>query len=136
MTAKEFLSRAYRAEQRIHCKLAQLIALSDLVTRITITLDRVPVSTSRDVHATDGNIVKMVALKDEIDQDIDALIEYKKEILKTIRHVENPEHQMILELRYLCYKPWEHIASEIQRSVSQTYKLHEQALRSVTPAVS
>ena len=56
MTAKEYLSRAYRIDQRINAKLEQAERLRELSRRRTVAYGGERVSHSRNVHRMeDGN---------------------------------------------------------------------------------
>ena len=50
MTAKEYLTQAYRIDQRINSKLEQVSSLRDLSTKATSTFSDVPPSGTRNVH--------------------------------------------------------------------------------------
>lgn len=131
MTTKEYLSQAYRIDQRINSKLEQIVSLRELATKATSTLSDTPPSGSRNVHSMEGIIVKMVALENEINADIDALIDLKKEFIFIIKGVENPEYQTLLELRYLCFKTWEQIAVEMGYSLQHIFRIHDKALKNI-----
>ena len=131
MTAKEYLSRAYRVDQRINKKLEQIASLRDLATKATTTFSETPAASSRDVRSTEKIITKMVDLENEINADIDTLIDLKREITGVVRSEANPEHQMLLELRYLCFNSWEQISVEMGYSLRHVMRLHVQALESV-----
>ena len=45
--------------------------------------------------------------------------------------LEDPELQMVLELRYLCGKNWTEIAEAIHCSDSHVYRIHQRALDAV-----
>jgi hypothetical protein len=64
-------------------------------------------------------IVKIVDLENEINQDIDELVDLKREIVTIIKKIENPVYQTLLELRYLGFKSWEQIAVEMGYSLQQ-----------------
>jgi len=75
--------------------------------------------------------VKIVDLENEINADIDQLVDLKREMVGIIKAVENPEHQTLLELRYLCFKTWEQIAVMMSYSIEYTFRLHKKALEFV-----
>ncbi|SDN07035.1 DUF1492 domain-containing protein [Acetanaerobacterium elongatum] len=132
MSIKEYLGQAYRLDQRINSKLEQIVSLRELSTKATSTLTDMPSSGTRNVHSMEGIIVKMIDLENEINADIDALVDLKRELVLAIKAVENPEYQTLLELRYLCFKSWEQIAVAMNYSVRNIYKMHEQALANTT----
>ena len=102
MTTKEFLNQAYRIDQRINSKLEQIISLHELATKATSTLSDVPVSGTKSQSRMADVITKIVDLETEINKDIEELVGIKKNIVSTIKKVQNPELQTLLELRYLC----------------------------------
>ena len=46
-------------------------------------------------------------------------------------HKINPEYQTLLELRYLCFKNWEDISTEMDYSLRRLYELHNLALEQI-----
>jgi len=128
MNAKEYLSQAYRIDQRINSKLEQVMSLRDLLGKANVTLTGMPKSPTPNPHSMEDIIVKMVDLESEINDDIDTLVDLKAEIMRCIKRVDNPEYQTLLELRYLCFKRWEKIAVEMGYDLRYVYKLHDQAL--------
>ena len=131
MTAKEYLGQAYRLDQRINSKLEQVMSLRDLTTKATATMSDMPGGGSRNVYRMQDIIGKIIDLEDEINQDIDALVDLKREMVATIKAVADPECQTLLELRYLCFKTWEQIAVEMQYSTRNIYKLHDRAIKEI-----
>ena len=128
MTAKEYLSRAYRLDARINAKLEQVMSLRELACKATSTLTDVPPSGTRNVHKMEDVIVKIIELENEVNADIDTLVDIKRKIVEIIKAVKNPEYQTLLELRYFCFKKWEEIAVIMGYSLDNIYKLHRKAL--------
>ena len=131
MTAKEYLSQAYRLDKRIDSKIEQLKSLNLLATKCTSTLSDMPKSQSNSNSRLEDTVVKIVDLQEEINMDIDSLVDLKRDIVKTIKSVQNPEYQIILELRYLCFKTWEEIAVQMNCSIDNVFKIRKNALKSV-----
>ncbi len=131
MKVKEYLGQAYRIDQRINSKLEQIISLRDLATKATSTLSDMPHGTKKGTSSMENIICKMVDLENEINDDIDKLVDLKREIVSVIKKINNPEHQTLLELRYLCFKTWEKIAVDMGYSIQNAYKLHDRALECV-----
>lgn len=131
MTAKEYLSQAYRLDKRIDSKIEQLKSLNLLATKCTSTLSDMPKSQSISNSRLEDTVVKIVDLQEEINKDIDSLVDLKRDIVKTIKSVQNPEYQIILELRYLCFKTWEEIAVQMNCSIDNVFKIRKNALKSV-----
>lgn len=131
MTAKEYLSQAYRLDKRIDSKIEQLKSLNLLATKCTSTLSDMPKSQSISNSRLEDTVVKIVDLQEEINRDIDSLVDLKRDIVRTIKSVQNPEYQIILELRYLCFKTWEEIAVQMNCSIDNVFKIRKNALKSV-----
>ena len=131
MTAKEYLSQAYRLDKRIDSKIEQLKSLNLLATKCTSTLSDMPKSQSISNSRLEDTVVKIVDLQEEINRDIDSLVDLKRDIVRTIKSVQNPEYQIILELRYLCFKTWEEIAVLMNCSIDNVFKIRKNALKSV-----
>jgi uncharacterized protein involved in exopolysaccharide biosynthesis len=132
MSTKDYLSQAYRIDQRINSKLAQVMSLRDLLGKATGTLSGAPKAATPNPHSMEDTIAKMVDLENEINEDIDALVDLKAEIMRRIKRVENTEYQTILELRYLCFKRWEEIAVDMGYSLRRLYELHDCALEEIS----
>ena len=132
MSTKDYLSQAYRIDQRINSKLEQVMSLRDLLGKATGTLSGAPKAATPNPHSMEDTIAKMVDLENEINEDIDALVDLKAEIMRRIKRVENTEYQTILELRYLCFKRWEEIAVDMGYSLRRLYELHDCALEEIS----
>ena len=134
MNAKEYLSQAYRIDQRINSKLEQAVSLRELAKKATATLSNIPHKPNKNTRTLENIIVKIIDLENEINQDIDELVDLKREIVTIIKQIENPVYQTLLELRYLGYKSWEQIAVEMGYSLQHVFRLHERSLQSVNPS--
>ena len=128
MTAKEYLNQAYWLDRRIDSKLEQLSALRDTATKTTAVMDGEVVSHTRNVHSLQDVIAKIIDMQKEINGDIDALVDLKRDIMRTIKGIADPEGQTVLELRYLCFKRWEEISVIMNYSVRRIYQIHDAAM--------
>ena len=131
MEAKEYLSQAYRIDQRINSKLEQVMSLRSLLGKATGTLTGAPKAATPNPHSMEDTICKMIDMENEINADIDTLVDLKTEIMTCIKQVGNPEYQTLLELRYLCFKNWEDISTEMDYSLRRLYELHNLALEQI-----
>lgn len=128
MKIKEYLMQAYRIDQRINSKLEQIAALHDLATKATVTYSDMPKSPNRSGSKIEDAIIKIMDLEDEINRDIDKLVDLKTDITHLIKNLDSHEHLIILEQRYLYFKPWEQIAVDMGYSIQHTFRLHDAAL--------
>ena len=132
LSAKDYLSQAYRIDQRINSKIEQVQSLRDLAEKASATLSDVPPSKgSRNVHRMEDVIVKMMDMESEISADMKRLLNLKHEIVTVINCVESPELQTLLELRYLCFKTWEQIAVALHFDLRWVHRLHNRALNEI-----
>jgi adenine C2-methylase RlmN of 23S rRNA A2503 and tRNA A37 len=104
MSVKEYLGQAYRLDQRINSKLEQVESLNELATKASATLTGMPRNPNRATSTMADAVAKIIDLQTEINNDIDCLVDLKREIVKLIKAVDNTECQTLLELRYLCFK--------------------------------
>jgi hypothetical protein len=128
MTAKEYLSQAYRLDQRINSKLEQVASLNELATKCTHTITGMPRNPGHGTSTIAEVVTKIVDLQADINRDIDCLVDLKREIVGVIKAVDNTECQTLLELRYLCFKSWEQIAVDMGYNVRHVYRLHDVAV--------
>ena len=131
MTAKEYLSQAFHIDQRISSKLSQVMRLREAATSCTATLSDMPRPDSPSRQQMADTICKIVDLEREINGDIDRLVDLKAQARRAINAVSDPDQQLILELRYLCYKPWNEIMTELGYSEPTIYRLHGEALKKI-----
>lgn len=128
MTAKEYLSQAYRLDQRIDAKIAQVASLNELATRCTATLTGMPRNPNHGSSTMADAVCKIIDLQEEINHDIDCLVDLKRDIVEVIKAVDNSEYQILLEKRYLCFHTWEQIA----RGYALQRKMDTKAARPLT----
>ena len=136
MTARDYLSQAYRLDQRINSKLEQVESLNDLATKVSSTLTGMPKNPNRTTSTMADTVTKIIALQAEINNDIDRLVDLKREMVAVIKAVANTERQTLLELRYLCFKTWEQIAVEMDYTVRNVHLLHKEALKAIVVPAS
>ena len=85
MKAKEYLSQAYRLDQRIDAKIEQVMSLRNLAAKATSTLSDAMPSGTRNVHRMEDIIIKIIDFENEINADIDRLVDLKREIMRVIK---------------------------------------------------
>ncbi|HOJ09350.1 MAG TPA: hypothetical protein PK733_01995 [Clostridiales bacterium] len=128
MKAREYLSQAYRLDQRINSKLEQVQSLNELATKATSTLTGMPRNPNRATSTMADAVAKIIDLQAEINCDIDRLVDLKRDIVALVKSVDSTEFQTLLEKRYLCYMSWEQIAVDMNYSIHHLYKMHNLAL--------
>ena len=131
MTAKEYLSQAWRVDRMVSAKLKQVKTLRSLAELAPTTVSGMPISRSRNVHRMEDTIAKLLDLESEINADIDDLIELKRNIMTIIKQVPNDDFKELLELRYLAFLSWSEIAADMRHSKDYIFELHRKALSKV-----
>lgn len=131
MTAKEYLKQALRLDERINSKISQLESLNELTTKCTSTITGMPRNPGGSTSTMSDTICKIIDLQIEINNDIDNLVDMKRELVEVIKKVDDVECRLLLEYRYLCFKSWEDIAVEMGYTLRNIHYLHRQALRLV-----
>ena len=131
MTAKEYLSQAYRLDQRIRSKQEQIAVLNDLATSCTATMSGMPSSPNRGNSRMADAVCKLVDLENSIAADLESLVALKADIIHTIKAVECIEYRLILEKRYISGKSWPEIAVDLGYKMRRLYTLHDEALDTI-----
>lgn len=130
MTAKEFLSQGYKIDQQITLKLEQLEMQRSLATKATSTIGYQGSHGSRQ-SAFESTVLKIIALDDMINEQVDWLVDIKRQIITVISSISEDEYRILLESRYLCFKSWDCISEITKYDRRYIYKIHRKALAMV-----
>lgn len=132
MDTKHYLQQIEKADRTIQNKLAELYQLRCLVTNITATSDKEPISFTGQSSDKVGNLVaKIVDLEREINSEIDNFINLKQKCVKAIESVPNPLQYTVLHKRYIQYKSLVDIALEENYTYQYIVETHSKALKNV-----
>ena len=131
MTAKEYLGQAYRLDQRIDAKIAQVASLNELATKCTATLTGMPRNPNHGNSTMADTVCKIIDLQNEIAADMDRLVQIKKDIVDVIGKVDDVKFRILLEKRYLCGETWEEITMSLYHNRRWVFRLHDKALDAV-----
>lgn len=127
--AKEYLLKIRLYDARIENGLQELSALEDMVMRITPVLKQDMVSGSHSQDKLGDTVAKIADLRNQINRDVDAFVDLKKEAAAKLARVEKPEHFKLLYMRYFCYYTFERIATDMNYSYRNITKMHGRALQ-------
>ena len=132
MTAKQYLRQAYRLNELINSDIQELEQLKALSRSISSpNLSGMP-SGSRKQEAPFVNAaMKIVDLEKVIDAEIDRFVDLKKEIRTVISTAEDNSQQLCLKPRYLQFLKWESVATEMDLSLKQVHRIHNEALQAI-----
>ena len=131
MTAKEYLAQAFRLDQRINSKLEQVSKLRSMAMKATGSFQAERISGTKQHSPMESSLVKVIDLEYEINDDIDRLVDLKREMATLIERVNDPSQRLLLEMRYLCGNTWEDIAQKMGYDLRWVYRLHGKALQEV-----
>ena len=133
MTAKQYLQQAYRLNELINSDLAELEQLRVLATSVSSpNLSGMPSGGSRNTEpAFVRAIEKIIDLEKVIDAEIDRFVDLKKEIRTVINQVPDNSQKLVLKLRYIQFLKWESVAAEMDLSLKQVHRIHNEALKNV-----
>lgn len=136
MTAKEYMEQARYLDMQINSKIEQVKTLNELATKVTTVYSDMPHSPNRNTGRMEETVAKIIDLESEIDRDIDALVDLKREIMRVVNSVESAEYRTILEMRYLQFKKWEQIALLMSTDLRWVYRMHGKALKEVQQIIN
>lgn len=129
MTAKEYLNRAYRLNDKIESNLRQLESLEAKATSVTVNFNpKVQGGTGNGVEQI---IFKILALKEKIRAETERYIDTLDEIRSTIDKVKDPDENLLLTLRYIEFMKWEEIMEKMNFSRPQVFRIYNNALKSI-----
>ena len=131
MNALDYLSQAYMLEQRIRTKLEHISALRSLAQTVSSFTGNEPVVHTRNVTQLEDTVIKIMEQEQELGEEIDHLVDLKKEIQDVISQVKDMNYRLILEKRYLCFESWPKIGEDMGHSDRWAQLKHQAALRVV-----
>ena len=131
MTAKEYLSQAYRLNRMANTKMEQIENLRALSEKVTASYGTEQVAHSRNVSSMEDTIVRIVAAQEDLNRQLSEIVRLQVEISTLIDKVQNVNYSQILTKRYLRFMPWNRIASEMGYSRRWVLQKHGQALEVV-----
>ena len=136
MNAEQFLKQAYKLNEQIKCDKEELESLRSLAESVSgdMTQERVQTSTVGDKIV--NIIAKIVDLENEINEEIEQLIELKKNIRDVINQVENVNEKLVLKYRYLLFFQWDKICDKLNYSRRQIRRIHDSALENIKVPVT
>lgn len=132
MTAKEYLKQVYLLDKRIDSDIEEVTELRALAEKVTVPMENERVQTSLSGEAPFLRSLEQIwTLEQEINDEIDKLVDLKRQIRRTIDKLEDFNQKMLLRYRYIhCYS-WENIAEKMGISLRWAYGLHGKALQAL-----
>lgn len=133
VTPKQYLRQAYRLNDLINCDLEELEQLKALSTSVSSpNLSGMPSSGTRNTEpAFVRAIEKIIELEKIIDAEIARYVDLKKEIRHVINELSDNDQKLVLRLRYIQFLKWESVAAEMELSLKQVHRIHNEALKNI-----
>ena len=128
MTAKEYLNQLIAMDNAINRKQQRLATLRDVAMNTTPNYADEAVQRTREKNPLENIMSKIVDLDREIDEDIDALVDFKAEVWEKLDKIADERYKRILWLRYADRKTWRYIALELNFTIRYIHKMHSKAL--------
>ena len=126
MTAKEYLNQLIAMDNAINRKQQRLATLRDVAMNTTPNYADEAVQRTREKNPLENIMSKIVDLDREIDEDIDALVDFKAEVWEKLDKIADERYKRILWLRYADRKTWRYIALELNFTIRYIHKAMSQ----------
>ena len=127
MTAKQWLGRARNIDHEIDNLIREKQRTKDRLTKITQSYESDGAQMTKDPHKFD----RLAELENEIDQQVDELVETKREIMAVIKQLPDRRQRLVLMSYYIDGKTWEQTAVDLHYSYMHVMRLHGYALKDV-----
>ena len=132
MTAKEYLSQAYRLDQRINSNIEEISRLREMATSISSPSWGEKVQGTRSTEAPFVHCLeKIMDLESVINKEINTLVCLKRELRTIIEAVPNTDERLVLRYRYIHNCTWEQIGNELNADARTVRRWHSDALTHV-----
>lgn len=132
MTAKQWLGRARNIDHEIDNLIREKQRAKDRLTKITQSYESDGAQMTKDPHKFD----RLAELENEIDQQVDELVETKREIMAVIQRLKNRPQRMALQDYYIAMMTWEETAVDLHYSFQGVMQLRKRAIAEVEKIIN
>lgn len=130
MNAKEFLKQIRKLDKLIENKLAEVQQWKDIATNTSPNMTGERVQSSGNPHKMSDAIGRYIDLEREINQDIDKLVDAKKDVISVIEQLNATEYDVIHKI-YVQYLTFDEVAYACKHSRSWATTIHGMALKHI-----
>ena len=130
MNAKEFLRQIKKLDRLIENKLIEIQQWKDIANNTTANLTGERVQSSSNPHKIADAIGRYIDLEREINQDIDKLVDTKKDVIGVIEQLNATEYDIMHKI-YVQYLTFDEVAYACKHSKSWATTIHGRALAHV-----
>lgn len=131
MNVKEYLNQAYNLHQEIQHKKAHLLTLQEIATSTSSNLSDMSRAASPDPQRIEGVMAKVVDLEREIAEDEKRLVEVRRRTADFMAEVTDTKRLQVLMKRYLEYKEWPEIWTELGVGERWAHRQHDRAIEEI-----
>ena len=129
MSPKEYMAEAGRLRRRIERKENEIRTLrASAEGMMGAGNNDMPKSDSKNLHKMESAVCKIIALQEEVSGirlELDTLMSSMRE---KIQAVNDDDARDLLTKRYLEFKPWKLIISDMSYCQAHVFRLHNRAL--------
>jgi hypothetical protein len=129
MTVKEFLQQVFITYQEVDSKLEQMSRLQSLATRTTTVIHNTPCGGGNASSRIERAIIAIQGQSEYLADEINHLLDVRREVSEAISHVTDPAERRILEYRYLAFCSWKEISCSMKIGLRTVFRLHDKALK-------
>lgn len=130
-TAEEYLCEIELMNIEINDRWEDLQRLYAMRTKMTTVFSLTPVAGSGNKSKIEDMTIKIREVEIELNQKIDAFVDYKKEVMALIYRLKNKKFYTVLKLMYFKYMSVEDIAYEMGCSEKTVRNILNEALQAV-----
>ena len=132
MKAREYLSQAYRLDQRIASDIEEVARLRMMSASISSPSWEEKTGGTRPTDPPFVRcLIKIMDLEAKINKEIDKLVDLKEEIRGVIEAVSDKDEQTVLRYRYIHNYTWEQIGEVMRADKRTAIRWHDKALSHV-----
>lgn len=130
MNAKDFLRQIKKLDKMIENKLAEVQQWKEIATNISANFTGERVQSSGNPQKISDAIGRYIDLEREINQDIDKLVNAKKDVISVIEQLNATEYDVLHKV-YVQYLTFDEIAFACKHSRSWVTTIHGRGLKHV-----
>lgn len=131
MTSKQYLSQLKKIEIQIRQLMSEKEFLEGQLVNTSIAPKEIQVLSSLPPDPMADRVARIVDLEKEIDAKVDKLIDLRMEIVTKIHSLDSHLQIQVLYKRYVEYKRWDTIMSEMHYSYPHLMEVHRAALKNI-----
>ncbi len=136
MTGKEYMLQYWKARVAITRLESQKTSIKDLLSNVTVDPSSEHVQTSRDPDQIGKLVAKLADIEEKLDGEKLHALDLMGEIYGVINKLEDPDEQLILQMRYIKMLSWSKVEKEMQKaqryySTDWMMKHHHHALKEI-----